>query len=786
MGTAIHFGDGNLGIQVGNSSGTINFHAAARPETPPAPLSTVPFRRDPDFVNPDGLLDLIDQKTSAGARIAFVGLGGVGKSQLAIEYSYLVRDRSPETWVLWIHASNVTRFEQSCQDIAEQAKIPGRKDPNANIYKILSDWLNNPRTKHWVLIFDNLDQEEFLFTTPTSQPDHSSRSIWSYFSRSTRGCLIVTTRYRAAVSKIVEDDDIIPVEPMSESHAVQLFEKKLGTRPSARAEVLDLVSALDCMPLALVQAAVYIKKRSPRTSVKQYLEAFEASDEDKIRLLGFEGGQQRRDEESRSSILITCQISFDYIQERRPSATDLLSVMSFFDRQGIAENLIRYDSLKDDPDSSGSDRTFHNFEEDIELLRDYSMISVNADGMGFEMHRLIQLAIQNWLKTQPELELWTARFICCLEEAYPCPPDDNWAECQALAPHVQRAVLYTPKTTYGLELWAALLFYAAVFSLDRGNFVAAEMMAEKSANARTELHGPDSQETLSSLRTLASVYHARGDWDMAESLQIQLMDSSRRVLGPEHHDTTRHLTNLAITYGSLGKLEQAEKLQVQILDTYLKSFGPEHSRTLGAMVNLSITYRKQGKVKEAEKLQLRVIHTRKRIKGTEHIETLGTLNLLCHTYRYQGRLQKAERSQMQAVRSLTETVGLDHPATLHGMKTLSSIYLDQGRFEEAERLRFQHMDICKRTLGPDHPYVLRDMKAIAQNLYSSGRVQDALQMMIECVQLSSKTLGTEHRKTINLISIMGNWQRNEDGSSSPESVETPFNAQSDENIEDYP
>ncbi|KAJ6102621.1 hypothetical protein N7486_005048 [Penicillium sp. IBT 16267x] len=101
--TSISFGNTNSGLQAGIINGTVNaqfYLPGERPEIPPTPLSTVPFRRDPDFISRDALLDQIHKKISVpGSRIALIGVGGVGKSQLSIEYSYRVRSQSPATWV---------------------------------------------------------------------------------------------------------------------------------------------------------------------------------------------------------------------------------------------------------------------------------------------------------------------------------------------------------------------------------------------------------------------------------------------------------------------------------------------------------------------------------------------------------------------------------------------------------------------------------------------------------------------------------------------------------------
>ncbi|KAJ5496994.1 hypothetical protein N7463_008981 [Penicillium fimorum] len=146
---SISFHGKNDGLQIGVHHGPINM-STVRPETPPSPLSTVPFMRDPDFVRRDTLINQIHEKNSvAGSRIALIGLGGVGKSQLAIEYSYQLRSKSPELWVFWVHASNEARFEQSFRDIADQVRIPGRQYVEVDIFKLVENWLRDEKRK-WV------------------------------------------------------------------------------------------------------------------------------------------------------------------------------------------------------------------------------------------------------------------------------------------------------------------------------------------------------------------------------------------------------------------------------------------------------------------------------------------------------------------------------------------------------------------------------------------------------------------------------------------------------------
>ncbi|MCJ1428558.1 hypothetical protein MMC29_006468 [Sticta canariensis] len=99
------------------------------------------------------------------SRVALVGLGGVGKSQIAIEYAYRVRESKPQIWVFWIHASNAVRFEQAYRNIAVKVEIPGRDDPKANVVRLVYDWLCDEKSGQWLMILDNADdQGVFLYS----------------------------------------------------------------------------------------------------------------------------------------------------------------------------------------------------------------------------------------------------------------------------------------------------------------------------------------------------------------------------------------------------------------------------------------------------------------------------------------------------------------------------------------------------------------------------------------------------------------------------------------------
>ncbi|RMZ81399.1 hypothetical protein DV738_g2283, partial [Chaetothyriales sp. CBS 135597] len=421
----LRLGDASSGLQAGVINGSVSaknyhHHGPTRPESPPSPSALIPFGRDPHFINRRSILDLLDQKCSQrGSWTALVGLGGVGKSQLAIEYAYRICDHSPETWVFWVHASNAARFEQSFRDIANFARIPRRHDSQVPLFELVRDWLNQ-RQKRWLLILDNVDDASFLVEVQ---------------SGSAQG---------------IHPTHIIQVNQMDKSDATALLQKKLENvqnRLEIRypdSDIVELVTTLEFMPLAIVQAAAYISELAPRCTVRKYLEQFRQSEPERTSLLYYEGGQLRRDQEAGNSIIITWQTSFDYIHKTRRSAADLLSLMSFFDRQGIPESLLRRPSGEfedtsglikhvnseygsDKEDSSPQCGQNEEFEKDVAVLRNFSFISVDSEGTTFETHSLVQLATRTWLTTNNQLERWKQQFIRNLHAEIPPTGDyEHW------------------------------------------------------------------------------------------------------------------------------------------------------------------------------------------------------------------------------------------------------------------------------------------------------------------------------------------------------------------------
>lgn len=536
---------------------------------------------------------------------------------------------------------------------------------------------------------------------------------------------------------MLDHRDVIEIGPLDKSEALELLRRKIGVEKSssgaledAHAQTLELVEALDLMPLAIAQAAGYIAHYAPRCSISQYLAKIRQSDREAIKLLKYEAGHPRRDWDAKNSILLTWQISFDHIRESRESAADLLCLMSFFDRQGIPEVLLcrRDEQYTDDttgnlaPDPS-DDKTASNSDtdsipdvnEDLRILRDYSFISTSEDGSTFSMHRLVQLAAHIWLKSQNKTEHHKAQFICTLFDTFPQYPSyENMDECRLLFPHIKSAVTQRPKADDLLELWADILCKGALHAQDAGYFLESKEMALQSKNQREKILGADHQETLYSASVLAQAYTLAGQWSEAENLQVQVLVICKSSLGENHPDTIRLMADLALIYSMQKRWADAAKLNIEVLDKAITHLGEDHSTVRSIMNNLTSDLRELNHLPMAQELGLFVLEKFRAKFGEDHPDTLVCKVNLALTYSWLDRWVEAEELQVEALETMRVRLGEDHPHTVETMGYLAITWKEMGKTGEALDSLRRCLVMAERVFGPEHPKFLEWSKYLLE------------------------------------------------------------------------
>ncbi|KAF2186324.1 TPR-like protein [Zopfia rhizophila CBS 207.26] len=743
---------------------TLTYHAAAssslrplaeRTARRPSPSSTVPFRRDPHFVDRE-ILTEIDCKTQQPAsRVALVGLGGVGKSQLAVEYSHRVREKSPATWVFWVHASSTTRFEEGYRKIAERAKLSGWDQPDVDILRLVYSWLCDEASGRWIMIIDNAD-DLGVFSCPSDRrkgckddvSGNAAATLLESLPQSPNGSILITSRSRDVAFRLTGSyADIIRVHPMGQAQALALLRNKLECS-FEQDDAVALVEALDCMPLAITQAAAYISQRAPRATVSKYLQDLHKGDQERAKLLDMDIGDSRRDGTASNSIIATWQISFEHIRRKRPSATRLLSLMSLFDRQGIPDSLLggRYQE---------GDNASSNFEDDLNTLMSFSLVATDVDGYQFEMHRLVQFSTRKWLELQGELEGWKEKYVTLMDGSYPVGRYENWKACQALFPHAQAAVAWRPTDDGALQAWASVLFKASWYAREMGNYDLAKEMGRGALEAKEATLGAEHQDTLTSVINLGLVLSRQGKYEEAEVMHWRALEGYEKVVGPEHPFTLTSVNNLGSVLERQGKYKEAEVMHRRTLEIKEKVLRPEHPDTLTSVNNLGLVLSRQGKYEEAEVMHWRALEGYEKVVGPEHPFTLTSVSNLGSVLERQGKYEEAEAMHRRALETKEKVLRPEHPDTLTSVSNLGLVSERQGKYEEAEAMHWRALEGYEKVVGSEHPFTLTSVSNLGSVLERQGKYEEAEVMHWRALEGYEKVLGLEHPFTLTSVNNLG-------------------------------
>ncbi|KAI9824171.1 MAG: hypothetical protein M1826_007429 [Phylliscum demangeonii] len=690
------------------------------------------------------------------------GMGGAGKSQLAMRFAEEAEDRFDH--IIWIDASSQTTIEQDFKDIAQRnSAISG--ETGSALIKATLRWLENMACE-WLVIYDNADDPDIIH--------------W-LLQEETEGNVLYTSK-NPHMGFSLPREARFAVEEMNQQEAIELLLRFADSdEPSEDIQRLaaEIVEELGHLPLAIVQAGAYIFKGTYRFD--DFLRQFRKH---RARLMKNPAFLEAR--ESARAVYTTWDLSCNAIlnlasekarksQEREfaDSAIQILNLFAFLHNENIMEAIFERAaknseelcySKEEDPngelkkhidlprqllplDEDGDWDSFL-FRGGINLLVSFSLIKQDESGKSYSMHRLVHSWAEDRiakLDQQRHLRAVHALLSASLTRR------DIWKYDvfrRKLLPHIKRCdEQYMKIGISALERVEESIEFGRVFS-ENAEREKAEEIEKQVLETHERVLGPEHPETLRSMSILALTYAEQGRWDDAKKLQVQNLEIHKRVLGPEHPDTLASMHNLAWGYCKQGRWDEAAKLQVQNLEMRMTVLGPEHPDTLSGMGNLAFTYGKQGRWDEAEKLQVQDLEIRKRVLGPEHPDTLTGMSNLASTYEDQGRWDEAEKLRIQNLEISKRVLGPEHPDTLIRMSILAWSYRPQGRWDEAENLQVQNLEIGKRVLGPEHPDTLTSMGSLAFTYWKQGRWDEAEKLEVQNLEIRMKMLGPEHPDTL--------------------------------------
>jgi len=284
----------------------------------------------------------------------------------------------------------------------------------------------------------------------------------------------------------------------------------------------------------------------------------------------------------------------------------------------------------------------------------------------------------------------------------------------------------------------------AILYKNQGRYDEAEPLYQKALQMRQQLLGESHPDVAMSLNNLAALYYHQGRYDEAEPLYQKALQMYKQLLGESHPDVAGCLNNLAIFYKNQGRYDEAEPLYQKALQMYKQLLGESHPDVAGCLNNLALLYSDQGRYEQAEPLYLQALQMRQQLLGESHPDVAGCLNNLAILYKNQGRYDEAEPLYQKALQMYKQLLGESHPDVAMSLNNLAALYDNQGRYTEAEPLYLQALQMYKQLSGESHPDVATSLNNLAALYDNQGRYTEAEPLYLQALQMYKQLLGESH------------------------------------------
>jgi len=702
------------------------------------PIWNIPHRRNPFFTGREDLLKFIydELTTSKSAALtqpqAISGLGGIGKTQVAVEYAYRYRDNYDA--VLWIKADSYDTFISDLKAIADLLGLPEKYEQDQKlVISAVKRWLH--AHTGWLMVIDNLENLEM---------------ISDFIPQAEKGHSLLTTRVQA-LGALAQQIEIDKMEP--EEGALFLLRRAKIIVPDA---LLDAVShihldkaqeisqALGGLPLALDQAGAYIEET--KCGLSGFLKLYT---ERRIDLLKRRG---KLISDHPESVATTFSLSFDKVQQGNPGSAALLQLCAFLHPDEIPEEVFTAGVPDLGPvlEPIAADPFLLN--EAIGELLKYSLLRRNVDTQTITVHRLVQVVLKDTMNMEAQHQ-WAEKAVRSVNRVL---PDVDLAIIGFLHQrYLLQALICTElitKWNMAFEEAGHLLYQTAGYLQRSARYDQAETLHQQALGIRKKVLGPEHPDTVDSLTMLAWIYYAEGKYSQAKQFSEQALTIRKKVLGPEHPDTASSLSQLAVIYRKQGNYPLAEQFHQQSLEIFIQKKGLESADTAFGLQNLAGLYRTQRKFAQAESLAQKALAIREKILGFEHPDTAFSLTTLAQLYQTQGKYGQAEQLYQRALKIREKILGPEHPSVAFIFNNLARLYQTQGKYGQAEQLYQRALEIYEQTVGSDTADTAFTLDRLAKLYRTQGKNEQAELLYRRVLEISEKLLGPEHPEIIRYLS----------------------------------
>ncbi|KAF3250349.1 hypothetical protein TWF192_005369 [Orbilia oligospora] len=784
----------------------INFNVPLSPSIP----------KNVDFKGREKILSamqkhLSEERSFETARwLALVGPGGIGKTQIAIEYIH--RTQTIYSAIFWISAVDENSIHNSLVDIMTQivenqvtimsqdsdpdyrklgrrlgiqAAIDGEgniDDRPIHAKKIRTaflNWLGLPGNDKWLLIYDNADDLE-----------RESFKLKDFFPKPGRGTIIITSRrpeFKRSPYKQIE------VDGLDEQDAISLLVSYASLESQDNDVVLrTLVELLGYMPLAISLAGSFISQT--RVNVSEYISYYQ---------MNFTAAQSVKPrfnwDYREDTISNTWEISFAAIRDEDECAAFLLLTLSYLNPKQLAHSLWRSDDSNTEPELK--------VKLLISLLASYSMVKI-TDSEFFTMHPVIHSWAREHSREEERFEVIREALTIigrAIKRGSVTREGSSWdgKEEARVFSHVEHLRLHLQpvlssflqheekKSGGGFLDLVDIIQELGKFTDMRGKHQEALYWYDHALALQKRLLDEDNPATLHTIHNIGCVFYSMGKYEMALANYQHALSGYQAVLGkydPATLNVTQHIAavyesqgsyskaldlnqlvlagfemafgsnsvptmkivnNMAVVFDSLGQYDEAIERYQKVLVVYKTKLGDNNPNTLGVWHNIGVTLHKMGQSKEALEHLNHALGGYETFFGDDSQYTLDTVNCIASVFQRQGSYNESLRYYHRALEGYTKIFNDAHPSIYKTLSNMAATYDELEDYETAMVFYQKAVTGWKQHLGDHDPSVLDIIHAMAGTLYKQGDFSRALELYEEAYFGRNKTLGRFHSSTIN-------------------------------------
>ena len=600
----------------------------------------LPFPRNRFFTGRDQIFGEIRKGFESGSTISLAqtitGMGGLGKTQTALEYAYRYADKY-----------NLIRWVQAESDVIPAYKLFAlekeliKKDESDNdfIIRMVFNWMSN--NDKWLFIYDNAEGEFW-------------KSEW--FPKNYLGNILVTTR-----NNLVTVGKKIDISVFTEDEAIDFFDNRIG-KGKGYEDAKVLAKRLGYLPLALEQAAAYMLINEKVT----YVEYLRFLDEHGLKVLEKINGVINYV----LPVTATMEIATEKLETEE--ARQLLYLCAYIAPEDIDEALFyRNTEYLPSPLSEAMSDNISGNDVWLELIR-YSLLKKQDDG-NYSMHRLLQEVVRNkTIHDQQWMLCWLSIFCDIYKFEY-----GNIASHQQftkLTLHVEAFLDTATKNIIDdehMEIMGHLYNQGGVGFIDLRNDDRALEWIQKALAIYEKVSGTEHPDTAITYSDMAGLYNNQGDYSKALEFCHNALAINEKVLGKEHPNTATTYNNMAIVYNSQGDYSKAHELYQKALAIYEKVLGKEHPHTASTYNNIANVYNDQGDYSKAHELYQKASAICEKIIDKEHPETASTYYNMANMHYHQGNYSKAFELYKKALAIFEKVLGKEHQSTIMTIENMA-------------------------------------------------------------------------------------------------------------------